>query len=445
MRIIMKTICLAFLSVSLWSGEPPADGADYESNWHQWRGPDATGVAPHSNPPVNWSEEQNVRWKIEIPGKGHATPIIWGEKIFVLTAVPQEGGSEPPPPQDGQRRRRGIAPSSILNFEVMALNRVDGSVIWQKTLREEFPHEGTHRDGTWASNSPITDGEHLYAYFGSRGLYCLDLDGNLKWEKDFGEMRTRRGFGEGSSPAIYENTMIINWDHEEADFVVALDKRTGEELWRKDRDEPTSWSTPLIVNVNGTPQVIINATNYVRSYDIKTGDIIWESTGMTLNAIPSPVIEDGVVFLMSGFRGNALQAIRLEGAKGDVTGTEAILWDYDRDTPYVPSPLLYNGGLYFLKSNDGILTCFNTKTGERNYGPQRLDGISNVYASPVGAAGRVYFTGRQGGFLVIEAGNEFKILAENKLDDMFDASPAIAGNEIYLRGHKYLYCIAEGK
>ena len=256
-------------------------------------------------------------------------------------------------------------------------------------------------------------------------------------------MRTRRGFGEGSSPAIHGNTIIINWDHEEDDFIVALDKYTGKEIWRKKRDEPTSWSTPLIVEYGGKTQVIVSATNFTRSYDLSNGDIIWECSGMTTNTIPSPVVENGVVYVMSGFRGNALQAIRLEGASGDISDSEAVLWEYNRDTPYVPSPLLYNGSLYFLKSNDGILTGFNTKTGKPNFGPQRLDGISNAYASPVGASNRVYLTGRGGTTLVIENSTEFKILAKNTLGDGFDASPAIAGNEFYLRGTRYLYCISE--
>ena len=261
--------------------------------------------------------------------------------------------------------------------------------------------------------------------------------------KDLGDMTTRNGFGEGSSPAIYNDKLVINWDHEGDSFIVVLDKNTGKEVWRVDRDEVTSWATPIVVEQNGKPQVIVSATKRIRSYDLATGDIIWETAGMTVNTIPSPVHRNGVVYAMSGFRGNALLAIRLSAAKGDITDSDAIVWRFDRDTPYVPSPLLYGDTLYFLKHNKGILSAFNVKTGEPFYGPQRLESIKGAYASPVGAKDRVYIAGRNGVTLVIKHGPEFEVLAENSLDDGFDASPAIAGNELYLRGRKNLYCISE--
>ncbi|MBI1927213.1 PQQ-like beta-propeller repeat protein [Candidatus Poribacteria bacterium] len=338
--------------------------------------------------------------------------------------------------------RGGEQPTQIHKFDLLAIDRRNGSILWQRTAREELPHEGTHLTRSWASHSPVTDGEHVYAYFGSRGLYCFDMQGNLKWEKDLGNMAIKMGFGEGSSPALYGEVVIVNWDHEGDSFITALDKKTGEERWRVERDERTSWSTPIVVEHNGRGQVITSATHRIRSYDLATGNLLWECGGMTDNTIPSPVTADGMVYVTSGFRGNALQAIRLAAASGDITGSEAIVWEYNRDTPYVPSPLLYGDALYFLKSNNGILSCFNAKTGEAYYGPQRLDGIREVYASPVGASNRVYIADRDGATLVIQHGPEFKVLAQNVLDDGFDASPAIVGNEIYLRGRKYLYCIA---
>ncbi len=440
-RIAILTLCVCALAAVVTIASQPVG---FEKNWHHWRGPYATGIAADdANPPLTWSETENVRWKVAIPGIGHATPIIWGDKVFVQTAV--EGtkaeSEEDDNPFGGFFGGRNDGP--LYKFDLLAISRSDGSVLWQKTLRAIAPHEGTHRDGTYASNSPVTDGEFIYAYFGSRGLYCVDMDGNVKWETDVGTMYKRNTFGEGSSPVLYENTLVIVQDHERDSFITALDKRTGEVLWKTNRDEITTWFSPIVVEHDGKPQVVTTGTNRVRSYDLATGKLLWDGDGLTRNAIPSPVAANGYVYLMSGFRGNALQAISLASATGNISGSDAVVWEFDRDMPYVPSPLLANNILYFLKSNDGILSAFNTETGEAHYGPVRLQGVSGVYASIVGAADRVYIAGRNGVMNVVQQGPEFKILAENTLDDSFNASPAIVGNELYLRGMQYLYCIAE--
>jgi len=266
----------------------------------------------------------------------------------------------------------------------------------------------------------------------------------LIWEKDFGDMRKRMGFGEGSSPVLYKDTIVVLWDHEDQSFIVALDKKTGEELWKADRDETTAWATPYIVESNGQPQVITCATKKIRSYDLATGKILWESSGMTVNAIPSPVGSNGMVFVMSGYRGNALQAIRLSAAKDNIVGTNAIVWSYDNDTPYVSSPLLYDDFLYFIRVLNNTLSCFNARTGKPYYVREKLEGLGGMlYASPVGADGKVYITARNGMTSVIKHGATFEVLATNKLDDSFSASPVIVGNELYLRGEKNLYCITE--
>ena len=409
---------LALLSI-------PLAAADRAANWPQWRGPLLTGVAPSGNPPVEWSESKNVRWKAPIPGTGSATPVIWGDTIYVLTAVPAGEG-------DKQKQK----------FTVLAYGRKDGKVVWERVVREEVPHEGHHDTNTYASASALTDGELVYAFFGSRGLYALDMKGSVKWEKDLGDMHIKMGFGEAASPALFGDRLVVNWDHEGDSFIVALDKKTGKELWRQSRDEKTSWATPLIVDVGGKPQVITSATGKVRSYDLATGALVWEATGMTANAIPTPVYADGLLFLTSGFRGNALMAVKLAEAKGDITTSPAVVWRYDRDTPYVPSPLLVGDHLYFLKSNSGVLSAFEAKTGKKIYGEQRLEGVPNVYASPLGVADRIYVAGREGGVAVVKQGPEFKLLATNQLDDGFDASPVAVGDELYLRGHRFLYRIS---
>lgn len=448
-----------------------ATKAELEQNWPQWRGPSADGVAPKATPPTEWAEGKNVKWKVKTPGFGTSTPIIWGNKIFLLTAIKTEnkavsyaipspapaaqvaqpkgpGPGGPPPGGPGQKGKRGGGggfgsekPTEKYQFVVLCLDRTNGKTIWQKTVREEVPHEGHHRDHGFASASPVTDGKHLYVSFGSRGIYCLDLDGNVKWEVDLGDMRTRNGFGEGSSPAVYGDVLVQTWDQEANSFVVALDKNTGKELWRKPREEVTSWATPLIIEVNSKPQAIISATTKVRSYDLKTGEIVWESSGQTANVIPSPVTGNGMVYIMSGFRGSALHAIKL-GRTGNLTGTDAIAWSFDRGTPYVPSPLLYGDKLYFHKGNDAFISCFDAIKGSQHYVEQRLTGPNGIYASPLGAADKVYVIGRDGTSLVLKNSDKLEVLATNKLDDRIDASPAAVGKELFLRGHQYLYCIA---
>ncbi len=415
-------------SDSACAAEPA--GAVHDRYWPQWRGPLFTGEAPYGDPPVRWSESSNIRWKTPIPGLGHATPVIWGDRIFVLTAVPAGRG--------GVLGSRGA-----YSYDVMAIDRRNGALLWKKTARVEPPHEGKHADASWASPSPVTDGVHVIASFGSRGIYCYDMEGNLQWEKDFGDMRIRFSWGEGSSPALAGDRLIVPWDHDGRSFVAALDKSTGREIWRRDRSDGTSWATPLVVEHNGRKQVILSAIARSRSYDLETGDIIWETSGMTANPVPSPVAADGIVYLMGGYSGSILQAISLDRAKGDASRSKAIVWDYGRDTPYVPSPLLYGGCLYFMRVNTNMLSCFDAKTGREHYTRQRLDGLNGVYASPVAARGRVYVAGRNGAVAVLRHGPAFEVLAVNRLDDRFDASPVIVGRELFLRGNRYLYCIAE--
>jgi outer membrane protein assembly factor BamB len=453
LRSFGLTILLSTAPLILIAADTPSTGS---ANWPQWRGPLHTGEAPRGNPPLEWSEEKNIKWKVEVPGLGKSTPVVWGNLVFVTTAVPT-GKAAPaetpaPTPAEGAPtgpdagRRRGGPPAGEkpvhLEFVVQAHSRADGKVLWRKALTQQTPHEGTHKDGSFASGSALTDGERVYAFFGSRGLFALDLKGKLLWEKQLGTMQTRLSFGEGASPVLHGDRLVVNWDHEGHDFVVALDKKTGKELWRAERDEPTSWATPIVVTHGGKEQVIINATKRVRSYDLATGKLLWEAGGMTENVIPSPVHADGTVYLTSGFRGNALMAVRLAEAQGDITGKPAIAWSYDRDTPYVPSPLLYKGGLYFLKTNSAVLTRIDVATGKPTF-TQRLEGLSNVYASPVAVDGRIYVLSREGVMMVLQAGPDLKVLATNTLSDGFDASPAIVGDEMYLRGQKYLYRISQ--
>ena len=438
LSIYIASCFLAFLTTA--ADPPPSD--DTNRYWPQWRGPLGSGVAPTANPPQEWSEEKNIRWKLPLPGKGHSTPIIWGDRIYI-TAAKSFGDPEKAEPDRAPGAHDNLPSRYHHEFVVLAVSRHEGNIIWQQIVRKERPHEGGHFTGSLASNSPVTDGEHLFAFFGSRGLYCLDLEGNRKWERDFGNLQTRHAHGEGSSPALYGDTLIINWDHQGQSYVYAIDKQSGKQLWQVEREEITSWSSPLIIEHGDTQQVIISATNRVRSYDLKTGDVIWECGGLSRNVVASPVASDGLVVVANSYDGQAMLAIRLDGATGDITGSDQIAWTRNRHTPYVPSPLLYEENLYFLKHNQGLLSCLTAKTGKKVYGPIRLNGIRNVFASPVGAANRVYITDRDGVTVVLKHGAKPIVLAVNQLNDRFSASPAIVDRELYLRGERNLYCIVE--
>jgi outer membrane protein assembly factor BamB len=460
-KIKMKaTNLLVILTGLLLEAIAHAGDAATDANqfWPQWRGPLATGLAPLADPPVNWSEAKHVKWKVKVPGSGDATPIVWGDRIFLLTAIPTGKKAETKSPdtpsgpsavdaapgEGGPPRGRmnSETPKEAYQFCVLCLDRKTGKTLWQKTAREEVPHEGRQQNNTYASASAVTDGHLVLAFFGSRGLHCYDFEGNLKWSKDFGHMRTKMTFGEGASPALHGDAVIVNWDHEGDDFIVALDKHTGKELWRTARNEGTGWSTPLVIERGGQAQVVVNATGMVRSYDLATGKELWSCAGQTANAIPTPVADADTVYVTSGFRGHALYAIAL-GRTGNLTDSDAIRWKYDKSTPYVPSPLLVDDLLYFVANNDAKVSCFDAKTGKPNFEVEPLEGLFSIYASPVAAKDRVYVLGREGACAVLKKGPKFEILATNKVDDKTDASLALVGNELFIRGRANLYCIGD--
>jgi outer membrane protein assembly factor BamB len=424
---LLRFIPLVFIIIS--NSVLSQNATDYESNWPAWRGPLANGIAPESNPPVSWNENTNIKWRTAIPGKGFSTPIIWDKYVFVSTAVPKEGA----------------AGSTMMpyTFKVVALNRADGKIFWEKTVADEEVQDRIHQTASQISNSSVTDGKFLYAYFGSRGLFCLDFKGNIIWKRDFGLMQKKMNFGEGSSPALYDNKIVIQWDHEGQSEIFCVDKTTGKDLWKRERDEPTSWATPFIVKYGGKVQVITAASNKVRSYNLDNGDIIWECSGLTGNVIPNPVFGDGILYVMSGYRGNALMAISLAKAKGDISGSDAIIWSANTGTPYVPSPLLVNRRLYFLRQNSGALSCLDATNGKVLYGTKMLANLGVVYNSPVYAGGRIYLLGGSGLTYTLKDGPDLEVISENKLDDSFTASPVIAGDEMFLRGQKFVYCIAQ--
>ncbi len=459
-----STLPLLTASVALLIARVSAAEA---SNWPAWRG--STGAASNARPPTTWSDSQNIKWKTKIPGEGYSTPIVWRDRIFLLAAIPQDTGNAraaetapvpapdaPARPPGGGKRGGGKgggpgrggfgggpAPAALYEFVVLALDRRTGQIVWQKTARKEKPHEGHHPTNTYASASPTTDGEHLYVPFGSRGFYCYDLQGNLKWEKDLGDMQSKMSFGEGASPSLAGDLLIIHWDHEGGSFITALNKRTGAEVWRKNRDEGTSWSTPLIVEHEGKLQAIVAAANMTRSYDAKSGEVLWEASGLTKNIIPTPVTGHGLVYVTSGFQGYSTQAIKLS-ARGDVSDSKDIVWKIRQSSPYVSSPVLSGDRLYLIKGLESRLSCVNALTGEFHFQDQPLTGMRQIYASALAANGNLYVVDREGTVMVVKDAAKFEVISTNKLGEKIDASPVALDNELFLRGHEHLYCIAEG-
>jgi len=414
--------------------------ATNKSEWRQWRGPLATGEAPLADPPLHWNESQHVRWKTRLPGAGHSTPIVTGDLIFVTAAEPT--GPKHPPKYSGAAGAHDNLPVTREHrFLLIAVHRTSGKIAWQTTLAQRMPHEGAHYTASLASQSPITDGEHVFAFFGSFGLYCVDLNGQVRWEKQLGKMHTKHGHGEGSSPVLFENTLVVNWDHEDQSFVVAIDKRDGKEIWRKEREEVTSWASPTVVGHEGQKQLVVAGTGRVRAYDLKNGKVIWECGGLSANVVATPVAGDGMVFVGSSYDTKAMMGIRLKGASGDITDSDQVVWSRTHRTPYVPSPLLYKGTLYFLRHYQGILSQVNAEDGTESIGPIRLSEIKNVYASPVAARDRIYVTDLSGVTVVISHGIP-RVLSVNRIDEPVAASLALAGNELFVRGKNSLYCVS---
>jgi outer membrane protein assembly factor BamB len=328
---------------------------------------------------------------------------------------------------------------------VLCIQRTTGKLLWQKTVKIATPHEGYHRTyGSFASNSPVTDGKHVYAFFGSRGVYCLTMEGQLVWQRDFGvRMQVRNQFGEGTAAVLHDDTLILNHDQEAGSFVVALNKNTGKEIWKSDRDEISGWSAPLVISHGGRKYVVISATRKVRCYDFQSGQLVWECAGLGSNPIPAPVYANGIVYVMSGHRDPKLMAIRM-GRTGDLTGTDAVVWSATRGMSYTPSPVLHQNRLYVL-TDQGMVSCFDATTGVALYHQVRLPKPYNFKASPVGINSRLYLASEDGDVIVLMMGDAFEVIATNSMpDEFFIASPAVAAGEIFLRGRNQLYCIGAG-
>lgn len=397
---------------------------DTLEQWSHWRGPIGNGTSASAKPPKEFGPTKGLKWKFPVPGQGSGSPVVWDQKVFVTSAVSTSKRNE-------------------YEFWVYCLDRQTGKLLWEQKATTGTPHEGTHETNGFASASPCTDGVMVYASFGSRGLYAYTLSGNPVWNRDLGDMQIRNGFGEGSSPTIAGGLLIVPWDHEGQSMLYALDKMSGKTVWETKRDEPTCWATPLITSdPQGNMQVIMNGQTAARGYDLKTGKELWKCAGQTQRPCASAVSQDGVAYVASGFRGAYIGAFDLSG-RGNLESTKHLLWSQNKDTPDVASPLLSNGRLYYYKEKTGLLTCVDAKSGKTLYAASRVPGVSRTYASPVAANGCVYLTDRGGSIVVIEDSPELKILATNDVGEGVDATPALVGQELFVRGEKHLFCFSE--
>ena len=418
-------------------------------NWPQWRGPDGLGVSDLRDLPAEWSGETNIRWKTELPGRGHSSPIIWGNRIFLTSAIEGEVVEGAKPVGHIRSGRPFVHPDSVAGnrrhtLKVLCIDRDSGKILWDKVAFEGTVHDDRHRKNTFASSTPVTDGKHLYVFFEAEGLYCYDFDGRLIWKTSAGKI-AKMGLGHGVSPVLYEDLIYLQCDQEDGgkdvSFVSALDKKTGKEVWRALRDHRKPWATPLIVKHKDRVELIASGAETVISYDPLTGKELWRCDGVKGHAIPSTVTGFGMVFVSAGYPSKRALGIKL-GGSGDLTGTPNVVWSFDKGTAYVPSPILYGEYLY-LVSDKGILTCINARTGEIVYEGGRVPVPATFTASPVAFGGKILLTCEVGDTFVIKAGAQHGVARTNSLGEPVYASPAISDGRIFIRGDKHLFSIGK--
>lgn len=437
---------IPFCLAAIFAGESASMPADKTVlNWCQWRGADGTGVSQEIGLPFEWAPGKNIRWKTPLPGRGHSSPAVWGNRIFLTTDIEgevipgakavihfDEGKEFKHPDAVGGDRRHSM--------KVLCLDSDTGKLLWERTAYDGRVHDDRHRKGSYAAPTPATDGTRVYAWFGTEGLYCYDFSGKLKWKASLGPIPTL-GMGAGSSPVLYANLVILLCDEDSGNqsFVAALDKKTGKQVWRTPRKVQASWATPLVVRTQNRDELICSGNEWIISYNPATGAELWRTKGHGSNAIGSPLAGHGMAFVYAGFPEKRTFAIRL-GATGDLTGGPDIAWTYEKGTAYVPSSILYGDYLY-LMTDRGILTCLDAKTGVVQYDNGRIPVPATFTASPVACEGRILLTSEEGDTFVIKAGPKHEVVGTNSLDEPVFASPAISQGHIYIRGERHLYCI----
>ena len=444
-RTLMICLLCAVAIFGLSTLPPPAATAG--ANWPQWRGPEGAGISAEKNLPEEWSGTKNIQWKTAIAGRGHSSPIVWGTKIFLTTAIEGAivlGAQAARHVIDG---KNFVHPDSIgadrkHTFKVICLDRDTGKILWEQTAFEGTPYDNRHRKSSFASSTPATDGERVYAFFGSEGLYAYDFKGRIVWKADLGKMGTF-GMGTGTSPVLHENLVIVQCDYElgERSFIIAMDKRTGKQIWRTPRKVQVGWATPLLVQTAKRAELITSGTEAVIAYDPATGKELWRSKGLESNSIPSPVATRDLVIISAGYPAKVAYAVRL-GGSGDLSAPSNVVWSYAKGTAYVPSPILYSDNLY-LMTDKGILTCLDARTGEVRYEGGRVPVPATFTASPVAFDGKLLLTSEDGDTFVLRAGPKHEVIRTNSVGEPVYASPAISDGQIFIRGEKNLYCIGK--
>jgi outer membrane protein assembly factor BamB len=424
----------------------------WAADWPSFRGPAASGVADGQRLPDTWDAATgaNIRWKTGIPGLAHSSPIVWGGRIFVTTAISGLGNATFKPGLYGD----GTASEdlSVHRWQVLALDRNSGEILWAQTAYEGAPEEKRHVKSTYASSTPATNGRVVVALFGSQGLYAYDFSGKLLWKKDLGRIDAGAynapdyEWGTASSPILYGNSVIVQCDQQKNSFLIAVDADTGETLWKAERDELPSWASPNVFTAKQRHELVTNAPNQIRGYDPKTGKELWRLGGSSKITAPTPVFTSDLMYVASGRRPEApIFAIR-PGASGDITLGEgqtrnkSVAWHKPQRGSYMPTPLIY-GGLLYVLGNAGIFDCYDAAGGEEIYRERIPHQGSGFSGSPVAADGKIYLPSEDGDIFVVRAGRKFQLLGRNPIGEALMATPALSGGVMYVRGEKHLFAI----
>jgi outer membrane protein assembly factor BamB len=420
-------------------------------NWPQFRGPQGQGVSDEAALPSTWSPATNVAWKAPIAGLGHSSPIVWGNHVFLTTAIEGEPlpGAKPPvhmlQEDPNKPASEFVHPDSLgadrkHTYKVIALALDTGAVHWEKAAYDGPVYDGRHKRSSYASPTPVTDGTRVFAYFGSEGVYAYDFAGKLLWKADVGDIKTL-GMGTASSPVLYEDLVILQCDEDngETSFITALDAKTGKTVWRTKRPTSVTWTTPALVAAGGRQELVTAGNEFIIGYDPATGTELWRAKGLESNTIATPLVGHGLVIVSAGYPTKKVIAIR-PGGKGDVSGTDRIAWTYDKGTAYVPSPILY-GDYVYLITDAGLLTCLDAKTGAVKYEGGRPPVPAKFVASPVAFGGHLYLTSTDGDTFVVKAGPAHEVVRTNELDEPVYASLAPAQGRLLIRGQSHVYCI----
>jgi outer membrane protein assembly factor BamB len=443
-RTIASRAVLVALLLATATGITAAGTA---ADWPALRGADGRGVSAERGLPVEWSGTENVAWKMAIPGRGHSSPIISGDRIFLTTAIRKEAVEghdaviHTMPDGSDFLHPDSVDAEYVHEYRVLAIDVESGEILWNSLAAEGLPYDDRHNASSYASPTPITDGERLYAYFGTPGVFAFDLEGSALWKVDLGPMATL-GMGVGTSPLLFGDLLIIQADLEigEDSFLVALDKHTGEERWRTSRAGiEVSWTTPVLVATEDRNELVTSGNQLLISYNPATGEELWRMDGLHSNSIHRPLVHGDTVILTAGYPTRILKAVRL-GGSGDLTDSEYLRWTYNKGTAYVASSLAYDGQVYALADN-GVVTALDADTGEIVYEGGRPPVPQRFYASPIAYDGKFLLVGEDGEIFVIRAGPEFEVLATNSMGEKLWATPAIANGRIYIRGSEHLYAI----